>query len=135
LTTASARRCDISQEMLEAARGYTGGDPRVALVDSPRLTERADFSFVSGTFNVRMEADEAAWAKYVCDTLLHLKEMSARGFAFNLLSTYVDWKAEKLFYADPLFFFDFCKRHVSPRVSLLHDYPLYEWTLLVRTEG
>ena len=28
--------------------------------------------------------------------------------------------------------FDLCKRRYSPRVALLHDYPLYEFTVLVR---
>jgi hypothetical protein len=50
------------------------------------------------------------------------------------LSTYVHWKAENLYYADPFMFFDFCKRNISPYVSLLHDYPLFEWTLLVRKQ-
>lgn len=126
--------CDISDEMLRAARGFAD-DPRVELVNSPRLLKRADYSFVSGTFNVKMGAEDDAWRGYVTDMLLHLRDMSAKGFSFNLLSTYVDWKAENLYYADPLWFFDFCKRNVSRHVSLLHDYPLYEWTLLVRTEG
>jgi SAM-dependent methyltransferase len=128
------RGYDISEEMLRAAREYAA-DPRVELVKSPRVLERADYSFVSGTFNVKLGADDDAWRSHVTDTLLHLRDMSARGFAFNLLSTYVDWRAENLFYGDPLYFFDFCKRNVSPRVSLLHDYPLYEWTLLVRMEA
>ena len=62
-------------------------------------------------------------------------KLSKKGFGFNLLSTYVDWKEDHLYYGDPLFFFDFCKRHVSRYVSLLHDYPLYEWTILVRMGG
>ena len=35
-------------------------------------------------------------------------------------------------YGDPCAFFQFCKREISPDVTLLHDYPLYEWTMLVR---
>jgi len=34
--------------------------------------------------------------------------------------------------ADPRPFFDFCMRELSPNVTLLHDYPLQEWTILVR---
>ncbi len=26
----------------------------------------------------------------------------------------------------------FCKREISPYVTLVHDYPLYEWTMPVR---
>jgi hypothetical protein len=33
---------------------------------------------------------------------------------------------------DPLRLFDHCKRTFSPDVALLHDYPLWEFTILVR---
>lgn len=128
------RGYDISGEMLRAARAFAD-DPRVELVNGTRLLSRADYSFVSGTFNVKLGAEDDAWRDHITETLLHLRDMSERGFAFNLLSTYVDWRAENLYYGDPLWFADFCKRNVSPYVSLLHDYPLYEWTLLVRMRG
>ena len=37
-----------------------------------------------------------------------------------------------LYYADPRFLFDYCKRKLSRHVALLHDYGLYEFTVLVR---
>jgi hypothetical protein len=40
---------------------------------------------------------------------------------------------DDLFYADPLALFEHCRTRFSRRVALLHDYPLYEFTLLVRT--
>jgi hypothetical protein len=39
---------------------------------------------------------------------------------------------DDLYYADPLFFFDYCKTRFSRFVTLIHDYPLYEFTILVR---
>ena len=51
-----------------------------------------------------------------------------------MLTTYSD--AEKmrpdLYYGDPTFFFDHCKRNYSRNVALLHDYELYDFTILVR---
>jgi hypothetical protein len=43
-----------------------------------------------------------------------------------------DKRRPDLYYADPLALFDHCKRTYSRFVSLIHDYPLYEFTLLVR---
>ena len=40
-----------------------------------------------------------------------------------------------LFYADPGELFDHCKRRYSRWVALLHDYGLYEFTILVRKEA
>jgi hypothetical protein len=122
---------DISAEMLDAARGFVD-DPRARWVQGSEVTETADYSFVSGTFNVRMEASDAAWQRYVEDTLELLAQRSRRGFAFNLLTTYVDWRKDDLFYGDPLHFFTFCRENIARYVTLLHDYPLYEWTIGVR---
>jgi SAM-dependent methyltransferase len=125
---------DISDEMLAAARGFIP-DARAELIKAATVTHDADYSFVSGTFNVKLEASDREWEEYVKEMLAELARKSKAGFAFNLLSTYVDWKQDNLYYADPLTYFDFCKRHFSRYVSLLHDYPLYEWTRLVRIEG
>ena len=66
-----------------------------------------------------------------------LKEMnlkSKKGFSFNLLSKYSDkhYMKENLFYASPLFFFDYCISKFSKNICLKHDYNLYEFTVLVR---
>ena len=123
---------DISDKMLQTAAENLGNDPRAVLIRAAELTEAADYSFVSGTFNVRLDASEELWKEHILRAIQNLADKSRKGFAFNLLSTYVDWKQENLFYGDPFMFFDFCKRNISPYVSLVHDYPLYEWTIVVR---
>jgi SAM-dependent methyltransferase len=125
------RGYDISREMLDAARTFAA-DPRVELIEGARLDQHADYSFVSGTFNVRFSATDEDWLAYILEMLANAAELSKRGFAFNLLTTYVDWKEPNLYYGDPGFFFDHCVRKFSRRVALLQDYPLYEWTIAVR---
>jgi SAM-dependent methyltransferase len=120
---------DISAPMLERARQAT--DDRAELVRSAEPTRLADYSFASGPFNVKGDCADGPWGAYVMDVVRAMAEKSRLGFAFNLLSTYVDFRQENLFYADPAAFFAFCKRNVSPYVTLVHDYPLYEWTMLV----
>jgi SAM-dependent methyltransferase len=124
---------DISADMLAAARAFVD-DPRATWVHGADVTETADYSFVSGTFNVRMRASEEAWKGHIEDMLRELAQHSRRGFAFNLLTTYVDWRQDDLFYADPTHFFRFCRENLSHYVTLLHDYPLYEWTIAVRLD-
>ena len=41
-------------------------------------------------------------------------------------------KRPELYYGDPCFFFDYCKKHFSRNVALLHDYEIYDFTILVR---
>lgn len=120
---------DISQRMVDLASENVR-DPRAAFCRGAELAV-ADYYFVCGTFNVRMENDRAAWCQWVETTLASLARVSRRGLAFNLLSTHVDWEKEQLFYANPLDFFAIAKTKLSHSVALLHDYPLYEWTMLV----
>ncbi len=122
---------DISEKMLEAARGFID-DPRAEMLHSGAVTNEADYTFVSGTFNVKFETDYADWKDFIFNKIKEIDKYSRRGFAFNLLSKYVDWEESHLFYGDPLEIFDFCKRHISRHVTLLHDYPLYEWTIYVK---
>ena len=124
---------DISPEMLAAAAAAIPS-PRVRLVLGADATEEADYSFVSGTFNVKLEAADADWDRYVKEQLTRLYARSRRGLAFNLLTSHVDWRQDNLFYANPGEFLDFCKRSLSRYVTLIHDSALYEWTMLVHRE-
>lgn len=40
-----------------------------------------------------------------------------------------------LFYGDPLFYFDYCKRNQSRDVALLHEHGLYDFTILIRKDS
>lgn len=126
---------DISEKMLDEARRQSERPDRDEWIRASELETEADFTFASGIFNVRFEEDEEDWRRFVEETVLDMAEHSRRGFAFNALTTWVDWREDHLFYADPLHFFRFCKDEVSRFVNLVHDYPLYEWTLQVRTDG
>jgi hypothetical protein len=122
---------EISDAMIDACRDFVTNDDRLEILKTNVPERSADYSFVCGTFNVKFQASDQEWDVYVKDMILRLAQQSTRGFAFNLLTSYVDWKEPHLFYADPARYFDFCKRNVSRKVSLLHDYPLYEWTMVV----
>ena len=100
---------------------------------SPR---RADFAVASGIFNVRLEAPDGAWEQHLLATLDALHAGTTRGFAFNCLTSYSDPAKRQayLYYGDPGHYFDLCKRRYSRNVALLHDYGLYEFTLLVRKD-
>ena len=125
---------DISKEMLTAAQEFVN-DTKAEFFHSSHVIKEADYSFASGTFHVKLDASHENWTEFVKETVIGLAEKSKWGCAFNLLSEYVDWKQENLYYADPMVFFDFCKRDISRYVSLLHDYPLYEWTIIIHKEN
>jgi len=57
-----------------------------------------------------------------------VNRVSRKGFASNFLTKYSDLEKVRphLYYADPLFLFDYCKRNFSRNVALLNDYDLYD---------
>ncbi len=63
-----------------------------------------------------------------------MNRLSARGFSVNFLTKYsdADHMRPHLYYADPCYLFDYCKRNFSRNVALLHDYEVYDFTLIVR---
>lgn len=124
---------DISERMIDAACAG-GSDGRSQFLSDRDALERVDYTLASGIFNVKQTASDEQWKEYVLETIADLSRMSRRGFGFNALSLYSDSEKRRadLFYADPLELFDHCARRISRFVSLLHDTPLYEFTILVR---
>jgi len=125
---------DIATPMIAKAKElYEGRDDCKFFTDEFSLTV-ADYTVASGVFNVRLQVSDQEWEKYVLHTVGTLANLSSKGFAFNMLTKYSDpdRKRTDLYYADPQFMFDYCKRELSRFVSLLHDYPLFEFTILVK---
>ena len=124
---------DISESMIAAARQRHDA-PWCSFTTDRGQLHPADYTVASGIFNVRLTHGVDAWREYTLQTIEVINEVSVRGFAFNMLSTYSDPEKRRaeLFYVDPLEMFDLCKRRFSSRVALLHDYPLYEFTMIVR---
>lgn len=125
---------DVSAEMVEAARQRHGQDPAASFLQGAVPHQPADYGIASGIFNVRLGRSDAEWQAYLEQTLEVLDATSRRGFAFNCLTSYSDAHKmrDHLYYADPGRLFDLCKRRFSRNVALLHDYDLYEFTLIVR---
>ena len=125
---------DISPEMIATAKELHAAKAGIAFIESEADLREADYIVASGIFNVKLDAPDGQWKQYVLQTLATINALSRRGFAFNILTKYSDaeFMRRDLYYADPLFFFDYCKTNFSRFVALLHDYPLYEFTILVR---
>jgi len=125
---------DVSAEMTQAAASRFKHRNTAKFVCAARPRQQAHFSVASGIFNVRLGWPETEWRIYIDSMLDVLDAASSRGFSFNCLTSYSDASKmrDDLHYADPCALFDLCKRKYSRNVALLHDYGLYEFTILVR---
>ncbi len=123
---------DISDEMLKKAKEKYSNQA----IWKNKLDDgfKCDYVVASGLFNVKLEQSEAVWQEYIINTLDKINNISAKGFAFNILTSYSDkeYMRDYLHYASPEYYFKHCKLNYSKQVSLLHDYGLYEFTILVR---
>ena len=133
-TRVDYRGFDLSDDMVRLARERRP-DARVTAAEAE--LEPADVAVASGIFNVRLDVDHARWATYVEDVIRTLDRLGRRGIAFNMLTSWSDpeYMRDDLFYGDPCAYFALCKRELSRHVALLHDYGLYEFTILVRKDG
>jgi hypothetical protein len=124
---------DISPEMLETARKTVGHLPNVGFRLGAVPSERADFVIASGIFNVRFDIPDEAWRVYVDDTIDSMAQAAIKGFAFNCLTGFSDdnRKEGRLFYPYPGEMFDRCLHRYGRHAVLLHDYGLYEFTIVV----
>lgn len=126
---------DVSSEMIAHARRRYASRHHADFFHIQSASELgcADYTVSSGIFNVRMQYTDEEWLAYILQTLDHINKASKKGFSFNSLTTYSDseYMKDYLYYADPCFLFEHCKRNYSDRVALLHDYGLYEFTILV----
>lgn len=125
---------DLLDPMVEKAQELFKDRANCTFTNRLEDLQPADFVVASGIFNIRFQYTQEAWTEYVLETLHKMDGLSRKGFAFNLLTKYsdADFMRPHLYYADPCFYFDFCKKHFARNVALLHDYDLYDFTILVK---
>jgi SAM-dependent methyltransferase len=126
---------DVSPEMVDAATRFLQTQPGCRFTSDRDTVTKADYVLASGLFNVKLKAPDESWREYVRTLLEDMRTLSVRGFGFNVLTIHChpDKRRSDLYYADPVEYFEHCRRSYSREVALLHDYGLYEFTILVRT--
>ncbi len=126
---------DFVPEFVEHARLRFADDPQARFercdLKADAFPEGYATFAVSGVFNNRQDDNRA----FLESTLRKAFAAAQRQVAFNVMSTYVDFEAPDLYYTDPREVFDFCKRELTRRVTLRHDYlvrddrPPFEYTV------
>ena len=127
---------DLIDKMVRAGRAAHQDVPNAHFTTREDEVPVADYLIAGAIFNIKLDATYEHWQAFVVSTLHSMNALCSQGFSFNMLTKYsdADRMAQRpdLFYGDPLYFFDLCKRNFSRNVALLHDYGLYDFTILVR---
>lgn len=129
---------DLIEKMVLAGRETHKAFSNAHFTTDEKEVPAADYLVAAGIFNIKLDAAYDEWQDFVCSTLIRMNQLCTKGFAFNMLTKYSDQdrmaQRTDLYYGDPVFFFDFCKKNFSRNVALLHDYGLYDFTILVRKD-
>ena len=127
---------DIVPASVAAAKAKFPNRAGISFHLDPEEIPISDYLVASGVFNVKLTASNPDWTRYVIDQLDRFNRWTRKGFSVNFLTKYSDYDrmAERpdLYYADPCFLFDYCKSNFARNVALLHDYEIYDFTLIVR---
>jgi SAM-dependent methyltransferase len=125
---------DVLESMVEKARQVFLDQASWTFTSHFDDLQPVDFAVASGIFNLKLDIPFDQWTSYVVAELEKINRLANKGFSFNLLTKYSDaeYMRPHLYYADPCFFFDTCKTHFSRNVALLHDYEVYDFTIIVR---
>ena len=130
---------DMLEKMVAAGREAHQGTDRVRFTHVIDELPVCDYLLAGSIFNNKFGASSDDWQAMVLDTLKQMNAKCVKGFSFDVLTNYsdADRMAQRpdLYFADPLTLFDFCKRNFSRNVALLHDYGLYDFTIIVRKDG
>ena len=129
---------DLIEKMVIAGRESHKDFSNAHFTTNEKEVPLVDYLLAGAIFNIKLEASYDDWQEFTLQTLQNMDKLCLKGFSFNMLTKYSDAgrMAERpdLFFGDPLLFFDYCKRNFSRNVALLHDYGLYDFTILVRKD-
>jgi SAM-dependent methyltransferase len=121
---------DISANMISAARNRLGDRAELYEGDIHGAAEpwmEADYVVNSGIFTVRGSVPEGEWWQFVQAMIGRMFECARIGIAFNLMTSFVDYRDDHLFYLHPGEVTDFCVSRFGRKFVIRHDYPLWEY--------
>lgn len=129
---------DLIEKMVIAGRETHNKFQNAHFTNDEKEVPIADYLLASAIFNIKLDTSDNEWIEFTLQSLRKMNVLCSKGFSFNMLTKYSDAerKTERpdLFFGDPLVYFDFCKQNFSRNVALLHDYDLYDFTIIVRKE-
>jgi ubiquinone/menaquinone biosynthesis C-methylase UbiE len=118
---------DVARRLVEDARRQFEVPDRIEFVHGDIFSielPSVDISLLSGALSLRVEGIE----EYAERTLSEMCRISRYATTLNFLSKYCDYELEKNQHFEPEEVFRWARKRCR-RVNLIHDYPLFEFTI------
>lgn len=125
---------DVSAAMIWHAQRCLGCSESQRFVVGHRIPRVADYTVVSGIFNVRLSEPTDAWRRLIRSILPQISTHSRKGFAINFMCRSVrrPRTSQGLYLTRPENWTDYCEHTFGVSVQVLCGYGLPEFTLLAR---
>ena len=122
---------DLSAKYLAlSARKHPGVTYHQAdLIEGTAQIPISDYAVLNGLFNYKGSASHDAMWSYVQAFLRRVAPLARVGFAFNVMTKYLDWEREDLFFLPLDTMATFISQEVGRSFVIRHDYGLYEYTV------
>jgi cyclopropane fatty-acyl-phospholipid synthase-like methyltransferase len=124
------RGIDVCPEMVEACNARHGSDVAsvASSADLAESSERYDYVFAAGTFNTKLGASDADWREFFHRNVRAMFHACRLATIVNMISAFVDYRYERLYYATPDEIARLAVEHLSRRFLLDHSYTPYDMT-------
>lgn len=120
---------EISPKITEVAKSrhpqakFICGD----ICDTSISLPRCDYVVTNGMFNLKGTSSDEEMKEFFETSIRRMYDHANKAIAFNVMSSYVNFRDESLYYHDPGETIAFCVHELSRFVRVYHDYPLYEY--------
>lgn len=125
---------DHSREQIRIAQSRHQNNSKVKFkMAGSEINEKYDYVVASGVFNL-IFATPQEWMAHVKNEMRSMFDSCKKMFACNFLTSYSDAENQihTLFYPQPEDIFTFAAQELSSKLVLVHDYGLYDFTLIVK---
>lgn len=96
--------------------------------------DRYDYIIMSGLFHQRRNTTIPQWERYSHSLISNAFAMCNKGIAFNYITSFVDFYQTEVYYCNIPKLLNFIVDRLSRYFVILHNYALYELTILVYRE-
>ena len=101
------------------------------ILDADTVLPVHDYVVMNGLFNFKGSMSFDQMWEYMRAMLVRADQLCTRGFAFNVMSKYLDWERDDLFHLPFDQLAGFLDANISRHFTLRHDYALFEYTTYV----
>jgi len=131
---------DVVESMIEyGKKKFINGNFFVGNALDLDFKNKFDYVVGNGLLPLIINNNIPQTEKYVKKLIRKMFEICKYGIAFNLMSSRVNYMADKLYYTSPVEILNFCLDEISPRVRLDHSYTclnrksgkLFEYTVYI----